>query len=76
MTLFNISIGIAVAVIALVVYSALVVSGQQERTAQRVREENRFERAPYSAYSAEGFAFETSDELTAHADELNEFNEF
>jgi len=87
MTLLNISIGISVAVIGLVVYSALVVSGQQERMAQRVKEENRFERAPYSQrtpgslYTAGGFAFETSEELTsslesADEDELDEFDEF
>ena len=65
MTLLSIFIGTSVAVIGLVVYSALVVSSRQERLAQRVKEENRFERAPGSGslYSAGGFAFETSEEL-------------
>lgn len=59
MTLFGISIGISIAVIGLVVYSALVVSSRQERIAQQISEENSFERA----HSANGFIFETSDEL-------------
>jgi len=71
MTLFNVTIGISIAVIGLVVYSALVVSGRQERLAQRIREENKFERAPYSAGS---FAFEVSEEL-ADDDEFDEFDE-
>ena len=70
MTILSISIGISIAVIGLVVYSALVVSSQQERIAQRVREENRFERAPYSA---DRFAFETSEELVDE-DEMNELD--
>jgi len=80
MTLFSIFIGISVAVIGLVVYSALVVSSRQERIAQRVREENRFERAAYSKrtpgslYSAGSFAFETAEELTDE-DEFNETDE-
>jgi len=61
MTIIAITVGIALAVISLVVYSALVVSSQQERLAQRVKEENRFVRAPYN-YGR--FAFETSEELT------------
>ena len=76
MTLLSIFIGTGVAVIGLIVYSALIVSGRQERIAQRVREENRFERAPYSTgsgslYSAGGFAFETSEELS-DLDEVDE----
>jgi len=63
MTFVGITIGIAVAVIALVVYSALVVSSRQDRLAERLREENSFKRAPYRSYSADSFAFETSDEL-------------
>lgn len=63
MTLLSISVGITVAVIGLVVYSALVVSSKQERLAERVREENRFERAPYMPYSTDSFAFEASEDL-------------
>ena len=73
MTLFTIFIGISIAVISLVVYSALVVSGKQERLAQRVRDENRFERSPFSSYSADHFAFEVSEELT-NEDEKDEFD--
>jgi len=71
MTLFSITIGISVAVVGLVVYSALVVSSRQEQIAQRVREENRFKRAPYAPYSADSFAFETSEDLVGE-DELEE----
>ena len=71
MTLFNIFIGISVAVIVLVIYSALVISTRQEQTAQRVRDENRFERAPYSRRTADSFAFETSEELV----DVDEFEE-
>ena len=71
MTVFNLFISISVAVIGLVVYSTLVVSSRQDRIAQRVREENKFERAPYSPFSSGGFAFETSEEL-ANEDELDE----
>ena len=68
MTFFNVSIGILAAVIGVVIYSALVVSGRQERIAQRVREENKFERAPSD------FAFEASEELT-DLDEVDESSE-
>ena len=71
MTLFGISIGISVAVVGLVVYSALVVSSRQEQIAQRIREENRFKRAPYAPYSANIFAFETAKELVSE-DESDE----
>ena len=74
MTLVNISIGISVAVIGLVVYSALVVSSRQEQLAQRIREENRFKRAPYAPYSADRFAFEVSEDLMDE-EELDEFSE-
>jgi len=52
MILFNISIGISIGVIGLVVYSALVVSGRQEQIAQRIREENEFESEPHSQKSS------------------------
>ena len=64
-------IGISVAVIALVVYSALVISSKQEELAQRLRNENSFERAPYKTFSTDDLAFETADELVA-GDELSE----
>jgi len=75
MTLLSITIGISVAVIGLVVYSALVVSSRQEQIAQRVREENRFKRAPYAPYSADSFAFEISEDLVGE-DESSEFDDF
>ena len=74
MTLLSIFIGTGIAVVALVVYSALVISSRQERLAQRIREENSFERAPYSTYSTSGFNFETSEELT-DVDEVDEISE-
>jgi len=74
MTLFNFFIGISIAVIILVVYSALVVSTKQERIAQQLREENKFKRKPYSSHSVDNFAFETSEELT-DKDEFDEFGE-
>jgi len=78
MTLLNITIGISMAVIGLVVYSALVVSGKQEQLARRMKEENRFDRTPYSPYSAGHFTFETSEELIdgdAFEDELDLFED-
>jgi len=80
-------IGVSVAVIALVVYSALVVSSKQEELAQRLRRENRFERAPYKTFSTDDLAFETADELVSDdglsgqgneigdADEIGEISE-
>jgi len=78
MTLLNITIGISMAVIGLVVYSALVVSGKQEQLARRMKEENRFDRTPYSPYSTPYLAFETSEELMAEdafEDELDLFDD-
>jgi len=74
MALFGISIGISIAVIGLVVYSALVVSSRQEQIAQRIREENRFKRAPYAPYSTNSFAFETSEDLI-NEDEIGDSEE-
>ena len=80
MTLFKISIGISIAVISLVVYSALIISSRGERLAEHIKKENRFERNPYQGYPTGDLAFETSDELAVSddfnpPDELNEFNE-
>lgn len=74
MTLLHITIGISIAVIGLVVYSALVVSSRQEQIAQRVRKENSFKRASYTPHSADRFAFETSEDLVGE-DELEEIEE-
>jgi len=63
--LIGVTFGIAIAVVCLVVYSALVVSSRQDLIARRVREENRFVRASINPYNSSGrFAFETSEELT------------
>jgi len=75
MTFLNIFIATGIAVIGLVVYSALVISGRQERLAQRIREENGFEKVPCPTYSAGGFAFETSEDLTTGDDILSEIDE-
>jgi len=74
MTLLHVTIGISIAVVGLVVYSALVVANQQEQTAQRIREENRFRKAPYAPYSADSFAFEISEDLVVE-DEFDETEE-
>jgi len=61
MAIIAIVVGITVAVISLVVYSALIISNQQARLANRLREENRFIQAPFTTGH---FAFETAEELT------------
>lgn len=84
MTLFSIFIGISVAVIGLVVYSTLIVSGKQDQLARRIREENRFQRAPYSEGTSDSstpvtnFAFEASEDLIDGDvfDVIHELSEF
>lgn len=76
MAIIAIVVGITLAVISLVVYSALVVSSHQERLAQRVRAENRFVRAPRYPYTAASrFAFETADELTEDSESETEIDD-
>jgi len=53
---------ITLAVISLVAYAILIVSGRQKRLANRVWEENRFTRAPYNTGR---FTFEISEEITS-----------
>ena len=64
MSLITITAAISVAVVSLVAYSAIVIASKQERLAMRVRDENRFIRAPRYPYTAASrFAFETSEEI-------------
>ena len=64
MAIIIVVVGITLAVFSLVIYTALVISGKQERLAIRVREENRFIRAPRYPYTAASrFAFEAAEEI-------------
>jgi len=64
MSLTTITVIIAIAVIGLVAYSTLIVANKQSQIALRVRDENRFIRAPRYPYTAASrFAFETGEEL-------------
>jgi len=69
MALLSITAFIAVGVIILVVYSALVVSSRQDKLAKRVREENTFKRASYTP-SRNHFAMETAEDFTEEKDNL------
>ena len=64
MSLTTVTVAIAIAVISLVAYSTLIIADKQARTALRVRDENRFIRAPRYPYTAASrFAFETGEEI-------------
>ena len=64
MVLIVVTAGITFAVVGLVAYSTLIVASKQERLALRVRDENRFIKAPRYPYTAASrFALENGEEI-------------